>query len=77
MATLHILFLLMAGLEARSGPLYFLFSVGGTAESVGIKLWRVDPEDPDSCLWWFSRGALISGATTAGGLIADYMANIL
>ncbi|KAL9058819.1 MAG: hypothetical protein Q9162_001543 [Coniocarpon cinnabarinum] len=69
---LQIVLFAATGWYARNGWLYFLFSVVGTSATLVLKLVYVDLEDRQSCIWWFSRGALITGGSIAAGLFGDY-----
>lgn len=66
------LLLALAGIQADFGTTYFAMSVGATALAIVVELYSVDLKDPKSCIWWFSRGAMITAMTILSGLLLEY-----
>ena len=60
------------GVVADSGPLFFIFSVGAASLCMVVVLWHVQLKTPESCIWWSSRGGIISGAAILLGIVSDY-----
>lgn len=71
-AVLQLMLLILLGAHIQSGVMYYALSVALGSFSVAVKLWSVKLEEPESCLWWFSKGALMTGGALASGLIAEY-----
>ncbi|MCJ1388701.1 Para-hydroxybenzoate--polyprenyltransferase, mitochondrial precursor (PHB:polyprenyltransferase) [Xylographa bjoerkii] len=44
-----------------------------TAGTLVVMVWRVDLEEPRSCLWWFKNGCWFTGAAVSSGLLGEYL----
>ncbi|MCJ1402816.1 Para-hydroxybenzoate--polyprenyltransferase, mitochondrial precursor (PHB:polyprenyltransferase) [Xylographa trunciseda] len=44
-----------------------------TAVTLVVMVWRVDLEEPKSCLWWFKNGCWFTGAAVSSGLLGEYL----
>ena len=56
-----------------AGPLYYIGACIGTGALLISMVWRLEPNDPVNCCWWFQNGCLIVGATISAGLLGEYM----
>lgn len=76
LAVLQTVLFTMLGVQMRGGVLYYALTIVLGSASVAAKLRGVDLADPESCLCWFSQGALITGGAIAAGLLAEYVRSV-
>ncbi|KAI1419679.1 UbiA-domain-containing protein [Xylaria sp. FL1777] len=64
--------LILCGIWAGFGTLYFLGTVGGVGLALGYYIYDVDLASPESCGKWFHDQFWIVGAPFISGLIGQY-----
>lgn len=68
--------LVIVGVQAGFGPLYFAGSCVGAALGTARMLVKVDLGDPASCAWFFRHGFFEVGGCMVGGLVAQYLVRL-
>ena len=68
--------LVVVGVQAGFGPLYFAGSCVGAALGMARMLVKVDLGDPASCAWFFRHGFFEVGGCMVGGLVAQYLVRL-
>ncbi|KAL9615975.1 MAG: hypothetical protein Q9160_009099 [Pyrenula sp. 1 TL-2023] len=61
-----------AGVMAGLSPVYFAGACGGNALFIALMARTATRDRPDRCAWWFLRGSILVGGTTAAALFAEY-----
>ena len=72
LATLSCL-LTAGGILSGVGTIYFISSVIGTVTNLGLMIYKVQLQQPESCMWWFGNGFWSAGGAMAIGLLGQYM----
>ncbi|KAI2626810.1 UbiA-domain-containing protein [Xylaria nigripes] len=65
--------LVLCGLWAGFGPLYFYGTVGGVGVALTYYIYDVDLSSPESCGQWFHDQFWVVGAPFISGFIGEYM----
>ena len=73
-ASIQIALLCYTGVATGATAVYFVDTCFGTALVLGTMVIRVDLNQPNDCIWWFRKGAILTGLITGSGFIGDYMA---
>lgn len=68
--------LVIVGVQAGFGPLYFAGSCVGAALGMARMLVKVNLGDPASCAWFFRHGFFEVGGCMVGGLVAQYLVRL-
>ncbi len=76
LSTTFVSLLTLTGYLAHSGPLYYLFSVGGAAAHLAWQLRTVDFDNRADCWSKFVSNGWLGGVVW-GGMVADYVAKLL
>ena len=76
-ALIQVLLLLITGLAAGLGPVYFARTCCGTALASGAMVQKLDVESPANCLWWFKYECWITGGAVSTGLIGEYLMRMI
>lgn len=69
---LQVFLLAITGILMKAGSAFFSSSCGGATITLSIMIYRVDLEDPSSCLWWFQNGGVASAIVIASGFFTEY-----
>ncbi|KAI1293194.1 UbiA-domain-containing protein [Xylaria venustula] len=72
LSTAQVGLLVMCGLWAGFGTLYFLVTVGGVSISLGYYIYDVNLESPESCGKWFHDQFWIVGIPFISGFLVEY-----
>ena len=76
-ALVQVFLLVVTGLIATLGAIYFSGTCGGTVIALGMMVRRLDVKSPANCLWWFEYGCWTTGGAIACGLIGEYIARLI
>jgi 4-hydroxybenzoate polyprenyltransferase len=73
LAVTQVSLLAGSGFVSGMGPVYFVWSCGGSAVALGWMIKRLDFKNPQDCARWFKWCAWAVGAVTVGGgLLGEY-----
>lgn len=64
-----------AGFLAGLSPVYFVGACGGNSLFLTLMARTATRDRPGLCAWWFLRGSILVGGTTALALFAEYAVN--
>ena len=76
LATIQVALLSYTGWLAVLSPIYFIFTCGGTAVTLGRMIAEVDLKEPSSCARFFHRGFWYVGGSMIMGFAAEYTARL-
>lgn len=71
LAAMQLALLAGVGSVVGAGPLYYVFSLGGSAVSLSVMISRVKLFDWQDCWWWFRNGCWFVGGSIWVGLVAE------
>ncbi|CAF9915235.1 MAG: Para-hydroxybenzoate--polyprenyltransferase, mitochondrial precursor (PHB:polyprenyltransferase) [Alectoria fallacina] len=71
-ATTQAGLLVLAGVLADMGAIYFTVACGGTALSLVVMIQKVKLEEPANCMWWFKNAFWHVGIPVCSGLVGEY-----
>ncbi|KAK6078336.1 4-hydroxybenzoate polyprenyl transferase [Seiridium cupressi] len=71
-----VLLLMLCGILAGFGLLYYVGTVGGVAAGLAYYIYDVDLGNPDSCGAWFRDQFWIVGAAFMAGLTSEYLKRV-
>ena len=71
-AALQVILLISTGIAMGANTSYFLLTCGLTTICLGAIVTRVDLSDPQSCIGWFKKGSVYTGATILSGFCVLY-----
>ncbi|KAL9596857.1 MAG: hypothetical protein Q9219_005527 [cf. Caloplaca sp. 3 TL-2023] len=72
LAVLQIALLVPCGHAMNASPWYYIGTCAGGGLTLAMMIVMVDLAKPESCMWWFKWGSLITGCMMATGFLCEY-----
>lgn len=76
LGVVQVALLVVTGVAARFGPLYFAGTCLTTALTSARMLWKVNLSEPASCAWYFRHGFFEIGGSMVAGVLMQYFVSL-